>query len=136
MNMVILTGNVCNMFDNDNNVRITIADNYKERTDYIKVTLFKNQADFARKYIKIGDHISVQGRVSTYESNKGETLGITAHEISFEGYKNPNKKEDKQPNEDKANNDSFSDIGTSENVSLPWENNENTVQNDNDDLAF
>lgn len=135
MNLVILTGNVCNMFDNGNNVRITIADNYKERTDYIKVTLFKNQADFARKFIKIGDHVSVQGRVSTYASNKGEAIGVTAHEISFEGYKNPNKKEDKQPNEEKTKSDSFSDIGTSENVSLPWENNENTVQN-NDDLAF
>lgn len=135
MNLVILTGNVCNMYDNGSNVKITIADNYKERTDYIKVTLFKNQADFARKYVKIGDHISVQGRVSTYESNMGATLGITAHEIGFEGYKNPNKKEDKQPNEEKTNSNSFSDIGTSENVSLPWENNENTVQN-NDDLAF
>lgn len=88
---MILTGNVCNIYDNQHNVKITIADNYKDRTDYIKVALFKNQAEFARKFIKIGDHVSIKGRASTYEGNTGETLGIIAHEINFEGYKNPAK---------------------------------------------
>lgn len=88
---MILTGNVCNIYDNQHNVKITIADNFKDRTDYIKVALFKNQAEFARKFIKIGDHVSIRGRASTYEGNTGETLGIIAHEINFEGYKNPAK---------------------------------------------
>lgn len=92
MNTVILTGNVCSMFDNNTNIRLTIADNYKENTDYITVTLFNNQMEFARKYMKVGDHIAIQGRISTYKNNMGkETMGITANNISFEGYRNPNK---------------------------------------------
>lgn len=92
MNTVILTGNVCSMFDNNTNIRLTIADNYKDNTDYITVTLFNNQMEFARKYIKVGDHISIQGRISTYKNNMGkEIMGITANNISFEGYRNPNK---------------------------------------------
>lgn len=118
MNIVILTGNVCNIYDNQHNVKITIADNYKDRTDYIKVALFKNQAEFARKFIKIGDHVAVQGRVSTYNSNTGEALGITAHEISFEGYKNPNKKENESP---QTESNIFTNIPPSSlNDDLPW----------------
>lgn len=109
MNIVILSGNVCSVYDNSHNVKITIADNYKERTDYIQVALFNNQAEFARKYIKVGDHISVRGRISTYKGNKGETMGVNATEINFEGYKNPSK--------NKA--DSFSEIATDDD--LPWE---------------
>ena len=94
MNTVILTGNVCSMFDNNSNIRLTIADNYKDNTDYITVTLFNNQMEFARNYIKVGDHIAIQGRISTYKNNMGkEIMGITANNISFEGYRNPNKKE-------------------------------------------
>ena len=93
MNTVILTGNVCSMFDNNTNIRLTIADNYKDNTDYITVTLFNNQMEFARKYMKVGDHIAIQGRISTYKNNMGkEIMGITANNISFEGYKNPSKK--------------------------------------------
>lgn len=92
MNTVILTGNVCSMFDNNTNIRLTIADNYKDNTDYITVTLFNNQMEFARKYMKVGDHIAIQGRISTYKNNMGkEIMGITANNISFEGYRNPNK---------------------------------------------
>ena len=94
MNTVILTGNVCSMFDNNTNIRLTIADNYKDNTDYITVTLFNNQMEFARKYMKVGDHIAIQGRISTYKNNMGkEIMGITANNINFEGYRNPNKKE-------------------------------------------
>ena len=92
MNTVILTGNVCSMFDNNTNIRLTIADNYKDNTDYITITLFNNQMEFARKYMKVGDHIAIQGRISTYKNNMGkEIMGITANNISFEGYRNPNK---------------------------------------------
>lgn len=121
MNIVILSGNVCSMYDNTNNVKITIADNFKDRTDYIKVALFKNQADFARKYIKIGDHISVQGRISTYNSNTGEAMGVIANEINFEGYKNPNKKDTSNNDDAQFENNALADI-SSENTEddLPW----------------
>lgn len=97
MNLAILSGNVCTMFDNQHNVRLTIADNYKDNTDYITVTLFSNQADFARKYITKGDHVSIEGRITTYKDNTGkDIMGITAKNISFEGYKNPKKTDIKQ----------------------------------------
>lgn len=97
MNLVILSGNVCTMFDNQHNMRLTIADNYKDNTDYITVTLFSNQAEFARKYITKGDHVSIEGRITTYKDNSGkDVMGITAKNISFEGYKNPKKSDIKQ----------------------------------------
>ena len=109
MNTVILTGNVCSMFDNNTNIRLTIADNYKDNTDYITVTLFNNQMEFARKYMKVGDHIAIQGRISTYKNNMGkEIMGITANNICFEGYRNPNKKEI----EGRANSNDFVELGT------------------------
>lgn len=113
MNLVILTGNVCNMYDNQHNVRITIADNFKDKTEYIKVTLFNNQANFARKFIEIGDHVSVKGRISSYKSNSGESLGITAHDISFEGYRNPQKEQRK--------NCEFEENASLTEDDLPWE---------------
>ena len=89
------------MFDNQHNVRLTIADNYKDNTDYITVTLFGSQAEFARKYITKGDHVSIEGRITTYNDNTGnDIMGITAKNISFEGYKNPKKTDIKQ--EDKG----------------------------------
>ena len=112
MNILILTGNVCSMFDNNTNMRITIADNFKEKTDYIKVTLFGNQMNFAKKYVKIGDHIAIQGRITTYKDNAGkEIMGIVANNISFEGYKNP-KKENNE--EDKENFIELGETTTSE----------------------
>ena len=116
MNILILTGNVCSIYDNTTNMRITIADNFKNKTDYIKVTLFENQMNFAKKYVKIGDHIAIQGRITTYKDNSGrETMGIVANNISFEGYKNPKK----ENNEGK---ESFIELGetTITEEDLPW----------------
>lgn len=88
MNVVILTGNIASIYDNTDNVKITIADNYKDRTDFIAVTVFGTSANFARQYLKIGDHISIQGRVTTYKDNIGRTImSIVANTVSFEGYK-------------------------------------------------
>ena len=111
MNTVILTGNVCSMFDNNTNIRLTIADNYKDNTDYITVTLFNNQMEFARKYMKVGDHIAIQGRISTYKNNMGkEIMGITANNISFEGYRNPNKNVNSVSGDNNVNNVSKNDF--------------------------
>ena len=117
MNILILTGNVCSIYDNTTNMRITIADNFKDKTDYIKVTLFENQMNFAKKYVKIGDHIAIQGRNTTYKDNSGrETMGIVASNISFEGYKNPKK----ENNEEEK--DNFIELGgtTITEEDLPW----------------
>lgn len=113
MNLAILSGNVCTMFDNQHNVRLTIADNYKDNTDYITVTLFSNQAEFARKYITKGDHVSIEGRITTYKDNTGrDVIGITAKNISFEGYKNPKKADIKQEdNEEKGFTEINNDTG-------------------------
>ena len=96
MNTVILTGNVCSMFDNNTNIRLTIADNYKDNTDYITVTLFNNQMEFARKYMKVGDHIAIQGRISTYKNNMG--------------YRNPNKNVNSVSGDNNVNNVSKNDF--------------------------
>ena len=92
MNLVIVTGNVCQVYDNGNNVRISIADNYKDTTTYIPIFLFSGNAEFAKKYIVKGDHVSIEGRIGNYKGNDGkEHLTIIANRINFEGYRNPNK---------------------------------------------
>ena len=117
MNILILTGNVCSIYDNTTNMRITIADNFKDKTDYIKVTLFENQMNFAKKYVKIGDHVAIQGRITTYKDNSGkETMGIVASNISFEGYRNPKKENNEEEKQ------SFIELGetTITEEDLPW----------------
>lgn len=101
MNKVILTGNVTAKYDNGTNVRITIADNYKDGTNFIPITLFDNNADFTRKYISIGDHICVEGALNSYErmDESGKhvsSLFVQCWSVGFEGFKNPNK--NKNPN--------------------------------------
>lgn len=87
MNIVILSGKVANKFDNGGNVRFTIADNYKDHTTFITVTAFSNTADFVRRYINIGDSISIEGRVGNYTDNGGqERISIIANKVNFEGY--------------------------------------------------
>lgn len=100
MNKVLITGNVTSKYDNGTNVRITIADNYKDGTNYIPVTLFDQKADFAKKFINIGDHVYIEGAVGCKQrqNNAGKqenSLFIQCWSIGFEGYRNPNK--DKNP---------------------------------------
>ena len=92
MNTVILSGNVSQKFDNGTNVRLSIADSYKDKTVFIPVTLYDNNADFARKHIEKGDHISIEGRLGIYrtQDNK-EIVSVIVHRVRFEGYKNPHK---------------------------------------------
>lgn len=100
MNKVILTGNVTAKYDNETNVRITIADNFKTGTSFIPITLFDQKADFVRKFVNIGDHIYVEGALSSTESQdeggkKKNKLFVQCWSIGFEGFRNPNK--DKNP---------------------------------------
>lgn len=96
MNKFILTGNVSALYDNGTNVRITVADNYKDGTNFIPVTLFDKKAVFARNNIKIGDHIYIDGSIGYKEVVNPETqektskIFVQCWQIGFEGYKNPN----------------------------------------------
>ena len=92
MNIAIISGNVAQKYDNGTNIRLSIADTYKDKTTFIPVFLYDSSALFAQKYIKIGDHISVEGRLSTYRNNQNkDVLTMIATRVSFEGYKNPNR---------------------------------------------
>ena len=103
MNFVILTGNVSQMWvNNDRNVKVCIADNYatKEgnKTIYIPIMCYDKNAEWAAKHVKVGDHISVQGIISSYKNNNGnECLSIIARRIGFEGYKRTMAMEPIQP---------------------------------------
>ena len=69
-----------------------LADNFKERSDYIPISLFGKMAEHVLKYMQVGDHISIEGRVSTYRDNlNNERVTIIANRVNFEGYKNPKK---------------------------------------------
>lgn len=90
MNIVIISGKFANIFDNITNVRFTIAEKYKDKTQFITITAFGNNAEFIKKYVKKGDHISVEGRIDVYTNNFGkETLSLVANTINFEGYQKP-----------------------------------------------
>lgn len=100
MNKVIITGNVTAKYDNGTNVRITIADNYKDGTNFIPVTLFDQNADFVKKFVNIGDHIYIDGALSSTETQgedgkKRNKVFIQCWRVGFEGFRNPNK--DKNP---------------------------------------
>lgn len=103
MNFVILTGNVSQMWvNNDRNVKVCIADNYatKEgnKTIYIPIMCYDKNAEWAAKHVKVGDHISVQGIISSYKNNNGnECLSIIARRIGFECYKRTMAMEPIQP---------------------------------------
>lgn len=94
MNNVILSGNVANIYINNNNVRIVLADRYKDKTNFIPVTCFGATADFVQRYFKIGDHVAISGRLGTYkDSCNRETIDVVADRVCFEGYAKPPRQE-------------------------------------------
>lgn len=107
MNLVILSGNVSQIWvndgDNTHNVKVCIADNYRtkdgsDKAIYIPIMCYDRNADWATKHLKKGDHISVQGILTTYRNNNGaEVLSVIARRISFEGYKRTTAMEPIQP---------------------------------------
>lgn len=124
MNIVILSGNVTSIYDNTTNIKVTIADNYKENTTFIPITFFnENTCNFIRKYIKIGDHISIENaRIGSYRDNQNkECLSVIGSLISFEGYKNPNKNSTNvQEQNTNENLDNFVDMPNSDSDDLPF----------------
>lgn len=100
MNIVILTGNVTTIWDNmPKNMRITIADNYRDKTTFVPVVCFGNNAEWVRRNIQKGDHVNVQATVGTYKGRDGiERVTVIAQRITFEGYRNPRKQSQSQYN--------------------------------------
>lgn len=72
MNIVILSGNICNEWD----IRTTISDKMvvtntiavrdgKEKSQFIKVKAWETTADLLTKYIAKGDKVTLQGMFKT-----------------------------------------------------------------------
>ena len=123
MNTVILTGNVTSIYDNATNIKVTIADNYKENTTFIPVTFFnENTCKFIRKYIKTGDHVSVENaRIGSYKDNNGkECLSVIGTIINFEGYINPKKNSTNVQETTSNETNNFIETTINEN-DLPWQ---------------
>lgn len=124
MNKVIVTGNISSIYENAGNTKVTIADNYKERTTFIPCTVFtESTRKFIKTYMSTGDHIAIEGRIGSYRDNSGkETISVIAESVNFEGYKNPSK----QAREITENN--FMTIDNSELTEddLPWSTEEKT----------
>jgi RPA family protein len=94
MNKVLITGNITNIYDNGESVKVSIADNYKESTTFIGVIFYnENSKSFIRKYIEKGDHVETVGRIGTYKDSVGaERMVVYGLEIAFDGYRNPHKR--------------------------------------------
>lgn len=89
INQVILTGTVCNMYDNANSIKLVIAQNYKDKATYIPIFVNNNAGmTFIARYVKIGSYVSIIGTLGIYKNNQGhDTLCIYARTINFEGYR-------------------------------------------------
>lgn len=103
MNLVILSGNICNDWD----IRTTISGKMvttntiavrdgKDRSQFIKIKAWENTADLLTKYIAKGDKVTLQGMFKTdkYEKNGEEKYFnyILIQQFEF-GYK-PKKSSD------------------------------------------
>lgn len=125
MNIVTLTGNVTSIYDNATNIKVTVADNYKDKTTFIPVTFFnENTCNFIRKYVRVGDHIGIENaRLGSYKDNQNkECLSVIGATINFEGYRNPNKNSTNVQEENtKENTDNFVDMPNSDSDELPWQ---------------
>lgn len=97
MNLFIVTGNIAKMYQNSpENVKLVIADQYKDRTEFISVMLFGERAAWATKWIQVGDHVLAQGSIGSYDSGSGSRkMSLVAHKICFEGYPSPRRRSEK-----------------------------------------
>lgn len=105
MNIVILSGNICNEWD----VRTTISGKMvitntiavrdgKDKSQFIKIKAWENTADLLTKYISKGDKVTLQGmfKTDTYEKDgkKNYFNYVLVQQFEF-GYK-PKKSSDPQ----------------------------------------
>lgn len=100
MNLVILSGNICNEWD----VRTTVSGKMvvtntiavrdgKDKSQFIKIKAWENTADLLTKYISKGDKVTLQGLFKTdvYEkdSKKNYFNYVLVQQFEF-GYKPKN----------------------------------------------
>ena len=75
-------------------VRRRFAKNGETDTDWFRLTSFKNQADFAERYLKKGSSVIIQGEVQNndYEKDgvKHYSVAIIVNNIEFSGKKSDN----------------------------------------------
>lgn len=105
MNIVILSGNICN----DWNIRQTVSGKMvvtntiavrdgKDRSQFIKIKAWESTADLLTKYIAKGDKVTLQGMFKTdkYEKDGSEHYFnyVLINQFEF-GYK-PKKSSDQQ----------------------------------------
>lgn len=95
MNVLILSGNIAKIYKNsEKNVKVVIADQYKDHTEFLPVMCFDDKARWAADHLEIGDHVTVHGCVGSYDTGTGDRkLSLVAHKISFEGYPSPRRRE-------------------------------------------
>lgn len=65
MNTVCLIGRLTKDPSGDNCARYTLAVDNTNGADYISCVAFKGNADFAKKYLKKGMKVGVEGRLTT-----------------------------------------------------------------------
>lgn len=94
MNKVFLIGRLTKDPTGDKSARYTLAvDGYNDHTDFISCVTFGSTADFAKKYLRKGTKIAIEGRLSTgsYEKDgqKIYTMDVIVDRHEFcEGKKN------------------------------------------------
>ena len=95
MNILILSGNIAKIYKNsEKNVKVIIADQYKDHTEFLPVMCFDDKAQWAADHLEIGDHVTVRGCVGSYDTGTGDRkLSLIAHQVNFEGYPSPRRRE-------------------------------------------
>ena len=95
MNQFIISGKIAKMYKNsDKNVKVIIADQYRDITSFIPVMCFDEKATWATEHLMTGDHVLARGVVGLYDAGTGEKkISLIAHQISFEGYPSPRRRE-------------------------------------------
>lgn len=95
MNILILSGNIAKIYKNsEKNVKVVIADQYKDHTEFLPVMCFDDKAQWAAAHLEIGDHVTVRGCVGSYDTGTGDRkLSLIAHQVNFEGYPSPRRRE-------------------------------------------
>ena len=95
MNQFIISGKIAKIYKNsDKNVKIIIADQYRDMTSFIPVMCFDEKATWATEHLMTGDHILARGVVGLYDTGTGEKkISLITHQVSFEGYPSPRRRE-------------------------------------------
>lgn len=114
INYCILTGRVAKIYDNNNNLRIYIAQNKANgETDFIPLSAFgDNRISFIKKYVKVGDYISVQCNIGIWKKQNGkEELTLYLNNLQWEN--NVKRGKGELPQGGDMTNDDFTELAQS-----------------------